>query len=279
MGDYHQALERLNKGKILAEQCNDISSLSFIHETLGETHFALGDWDQAIDSFQQSLNLAEQAGQRKATSRVFSVLGDIYRIRGHWTAADECYQLALSALTATGNPQSQFHINLSLGLMNMERSRYAKAQEHLDKCWEITSKGFGFTSRMASVRSYQGELALRVGELPTAQAYADEAVNLAKEAGVRQELAHATMVKGMIAIQQQEWDAALQHCQQAQEAFLALHDKYNSGRIHAVCAQLYLSRGRDPDDRSTAREHLAQAKEIFEYLEAKTELEKLPVLE
>jgi tetratricopeptide (TPR) repeat protein len=278
MGDYRQALERLNKGKTLAEQCNDISSLSFIHETLGETYFALGDWDKAIDSFQQSLNLAEQAGQRKATSRVFSVLGDIYRIRGRWTAADECYQLALSALTATGNPQSQFHIHLSLGLINMERSRYAKAQEHLDRCWNITSKGFGFTSRMASVRSYLGELALRVGELQTAQAHADEAVRLAQEAGVRQELAHATMVKGMIAIEQQDWDAALQYCQQAQETFEALNDKYNTGRIHAVYGQLYLSRNQDPQDRTLALGHFSQAKEIFVQLEAKTELEKLPAL-
>jgi tetratricopeptide (TPR) repeat protein len=275
MGDYRKALERLNKGKILAEQCNDISSLSFIHETLGETYFALGDWDKAIDSFQQSLNLAEQAGQRKATSRVFSVLGDIYRIRGQWTAADECYQRALSALTATGNPQSQFHINLSLGLMNMERSRYAKAREHLDKCWNVTSKGFGFTSRMASVRSYLGELALRVGALTEAQEHADEAVRLAQEANVRQELAHATMIKAMIDIQRQDWDAAQRHCHQAREAFEELGDKYNTGRIHAVCAQFYLARNQDPRDQSIAQEHLAKAREVFGQLEARTELEKL----
>jgi len=276
MGDYHKALERLNKGKILAEQCGDISSLSFIHETLGETYFALGDWDQAIDSFQQSLNLAEQAGQRKATSRVFSVLGDIYRIRGQWTAADECYQRALSALTATGNPQSQFHIHLSLGLMNMERTRFAKAREHLDTCWGITSKGFGFTSRMASVRSYLGELALHVGALQEAQEHADEALRLAQEADVRQELAHATMVKAMIEIQRRNWDAAEQYCRQAQEAFEELSDRYNTGRIHSVCAQLYLTRNQDPQDQAAAQEHLLEAQTIFAYLEAKTELEKLP---
>jgi tetratricopeptide (TPR) repeat protein len=276
MGNYYLALERLEKGKDLAEQCGDISSLSFIYETLGETYFLLGDWDKAIDSFQQSLNLSEQAGLRKATSRVFSVLGDIYRIRGLWTAADECYQRALSAITATGNPQSLFHINLSLGLINMERKRYAKAQEYLDKCWVITSHGFGFTSRMASVRSYMGELAVRLGALDEAEKFADEAIRLAQEADVRQELAHATMVKGMVAIQRRQWDGALEHCGYAQQVYEELGDKYNTGRIHAVCGQLYLERHQGPADLDRAQRCFVTAREIFEQLEAKTELDRLP---
>jgi tetratricopeptide (TPR) repeat protein len=278
MGKYRQALARLSQGKTLAEQCGDISSLSFIHETLGETYFALGEWDKAIDSFQSSLNLAEQAGQRKTTSRVFSVLGDIYRLRGQRTVADECYQRALSALPTRGTPQSHFHINLSLGLMNMARKRYTKAEEHLEECWRLASTGFGFTSRMASVRSYMGELAVHRGALDKADQYADEAIQLAQEADIRQELAHATMVKGMIAIERHNWDAALQHCRQALDAFEALGDRYNTGRIHAVCARLYRSRDQDTGDRSTALEHLSQAREIFGHLGAQTELEVLPAL-
>ena len=276
MGNYRLALERLEKGIELAQQCGDISSLSFIHETLGETYFLLGEWDKAIDSFQQSLNLSEQAGLRKVTSRVFSVLGDIYRIRGQWTAADECYQRALSAITATGNPQSLFHVNLSLGLINMERKRYAKAQEYLDKCWSITSHGFGFTSRMALVKSTMGELSLQIGALAEAEAHADEAIALAQEADVQQELAHATMVKGIIDIQRHHWNEALEHCQRAREVFEDLGDKYNTGRIHAAFGQLYLERNQDAEDRQKAQHHLARAREIFGQLEAKTELDKLP---
>jgi tetratricopeptide (TPR) repeat protein len=243
---------------------------------LGETRFVLGEWDKAIDSFQQSLNLSEQAGLRKVTSRVFSVLGDIYRIRGQWTAADECYQRALSAITAAGSPQSLFHVNLSLGLINMERKRYAKAQEYLDKCWSITSHGFGFTSRMASVKSTMGELALRIGALTEAETHADEAIALAKEADVQQELAHATMVKGIVDIQRRNWDEALEHCQQARQVFEELGDKYNTGRIHAVLGTLYLERNQDAQDRQNAHQHLSTAREIFGQLEAKTELDKLP---
>ena len=203
-------------------------------------------------------------------------MGDIYRIRGQWTAADECYQRAMSALTATGNPQSLFHVNLSLGLINMERKRYAKAQEYLDKCWSITSHGFGFTSRMASVKSTMGELALRLGALAEAETHADEAISLAREADVQQELAHATMVKGIVDIQRRNWDEALEHCQQACQIFQDLGDKYNTGRIHAVYVQLYLERNQDDEDRENAEQHLSTAREIFGQLEAKTELDKLP---
>ena len=119
---------------------------------------------------------------------------------------------------------------------------------------------------------------IRQEELQEAQEHAAEAVRLAGEANVRQELAHATMVMGMIDIERQDWEAAQQHCRQARETFEELNDKYNTGRIHAVCARLYLARDRGPQDHTAAQQHLARAREIFGQLEAKTELEKLPAL-
>jgi hypothetical protein len=70
----------------------------------------------------------------------------------------------------------------------------------------------------------------------------------------------------------------LEHCQQACQIFEELGDKYNSGRIHAVYAQLYLDRNQDAEDRQNAQQHLSTAREIFGRLEAKTELDKLPNL-
>jgi hypothetical protein len=86
------------------------------------------------------------------------------------------------------------------------------------------------------------------------------------------------MVMGMIDIERRDWEAALEHCQQAREMFEELNDKYNTGRIHAVNARLYLARDQDPQDRAAAQEHLSKAREIFGQLEAKTELEKLSAL-
>ena len=275
LGDYRLALERLEKGKNLAEQCDDISSLSWIYETMGETLYELGEWNKAIDSFQRSLNLAEQAGLRKATSRVFSVLGDIYRRQGRWAEADECNQRALAAITVTGNPQSLVWVNLSLGLINMERERYAKAREYLEKCWTITSKGVGFTSRMATVKAYMGELAVHTGDLDQAQAHAEEAIRLAKEAEARKELAHATMVKGIIATKKTDWSGAQDLFSFSQGVFQKLGDKYNLGRVHAEQGAMYLKRRKGPQDRAQAQEHLSRAHTIFTELGAQNDLDKL----
>lgn len=276
VGNHALALQRLEQGRLLAEQCGDISTLSWIYETLGETYYALGRWDRAVESFQQSLNLAEQAGLRKATSRVFSVLGDIYRIQGRWTEADECYQRALSAITPTGSSQSLFTVNLSLGLINMERKRYAKAQEFFDKCWSIASQGPGFASRMASVQAYMAELAVRTGALGEAQAHVDKAVELAQEADVRKELAHATMVKGIIATEREDWDGAAEHYMCAQKILEELSDKYNLGRVHAAFGSMYLRRGKSSENQLRAQEHLAQARAILTELGAKNDLDQLP---
>ena len=276
MGDYAQALERLNKGRALAERCGDVSSLSVIYETLGETYFVLGEWTQAIESFQQSLNLAEQAGLRKATSRVFSVLGDIYRIQGRWTEADECYQRALSAITATGIPQSLFVVNLSLGIINMERGRYTKAEEFFDRCWEITSHGVGFTSRMAIAKAYMGELAVRTDDLEAAERHADQAIQLAKQADVRRELAHAMMVKGMAAAKRKQWASAETFYENAQQMFGQLDARYDLGCAHAAIGKMYLNRSTTPEDHRLALEHIEQARRILTELNAKSDLDQLP---
>jgi len=276
LGDYALALERLEKGRQLAEQCSDISSLSFIYETLGETYFILGDWDRAIESFQQSLNLAEQAGLRKATSRVFSVLGDIYRIQGRWAQADECYQRALSAITTTGTPQSLFVVNLSLALINMERERYAKAREHFEKCWSITSYGVGFASRMALAKAYMAELAIRTGDIAEAEKHAGEAISLAEQADFRKELAHGWMVKGMVATEQGHWGEAEKLLKDAERTFRELGARYHLGRTLSATGAMYLRRDGGPQDRERARRYIADARQILEELHAQTELDRLP---
>jgi tetratricopeptide (TPR) repeat protein len=279
MGNYPLALERLEKGRALAEQCGDTSSLSFIHETLGETYYALGAWDKAIENFQQSLNYAEQAGERRVTSRVFSFLGDIYRNQGRWTEADESYQRALAAITGTGTPQSLVIINLSLGLINMERKRYAKAKEFFDKCWAITSRGAGYTSRMAMVKTAMAELAIHAETINEAEEHIKEAIRLAKEADAYQELAIATMVKGIIATQKQDWNKATELLHYAKQAFDELGDKHNQGRVHAEFGVMYYHRNQGPQDREQAKKHISQARTIFVQLGAKNDLEKLPVID
>jgi tetratricopeptide (TPR) repeat protein len=166
-------------------------------------------------------------------------------------------------------------VDLSLALINMERKRFAKAREYLDKCWAIVSQGFGFTSRMASVRSYMGELSIRVGALDEAETCANEAIQLAQQAEVPQELAHATMVKAVVEIQRRNWDRALEHCHDAQRVFEDLQHKYNCGRIYAVLGQLYLERDQDSQDRTRSQENLARALAIFRELGARPQLDNL----
>jgi tetratricopeptide (TPR) repeat protein len=276
VGNYPLALDRLNKGKQLAQQSEDIQSLSWIDATLGETYYAAGAWDQAIEQFQQSLNLAEQAGERKTTSRVLSFLGDIYRRQGRWAEADECYQRALSAITATGTPQTLFVVSLSLGMINMERKRYAKAKEHLEKCWEITSRGMGYASRMVVVKGAMAELAMLTNSMDEAKAHADEALRLAKDANTRQELAYATMVQGMLATKRKSWAEAVELLEHAKHIFEQVGEKHSIGRVNAEMGALYLQRNLG-QDRELATKHVAAAREIFSDLGARSDLEKLPV--
>ncbi|MBN1582003.1 MAG: tetratricopeptide repeat protein [Anaerolineae bacterium] len=276
VGNYRQALERLEKGRHLSELCGDISNLSVLHETLGEADYALGEWDRAIEHLQQSLNLGEQAGLRKAKSRVFCLLGDIYRNQGRWTEADECYQRALSGITTAGVSQTVAVVNVSLGEMNMDRKRYDQAQEFFDKAWTITSEGVGFAKRMAKVKALMGELAVHTGKLDEAEAHTNEAVRLAKEADGRLELATATMINGTIAAKKDKWEQALEYFGNAKDMFEEMEVKHQLGRVHLGLGTLYQNRNGGEQDRDDAKMHFDQAWTIFSELGARPDLEKLP---
>jgi len=207
---------------------------------------------------------------------VFSVLGDIYRNQGRWAEADECYQRSLASITATGNPQSLFVVNLGLGLINMERKRYSKAEEFFQKCWAIASKGVGFTTRMATVQAYMGELYVRIGNLQKAEEHVRRALELAREAEARQELAYATMVQGMIAARRREWDAAIEHYSQALKIFEELEDKYHQGKACFEIGMMYREKGESKADRQQSRHYLERARRIFTELGAKADLNRFP---
>jgi hypothetical protein len=128
---------------------------------------------------------------------------------------------------------------------------------------------------MATVKAYMGELAVHTGDLDIAQAHAEEAIRLAKEAEARKELANATMVKGIIATKKSDWSGARDLFSYSQGVFQELGDKYNLGRVHAEQGAMYLERRKGPKDRHQAQEHLSKAHAIFTELGAQNDLDKL----
>jgi tetratricopeptide (TPR) repeat protein len=160
----------------------------------------------------------------------------------------------------------------------MERGRHTKAREFFDKCWEITSHGVGFTSRMAIAKAYMGELAVRTDELEAADQHADQAIELAKRADVRRELAHAMMVKGMAAAKRMQWASAESYYGDALRMYDELNARYDLGCAHAAIGGMYLSRNTMPKDHALAREHIEQARRILTELNARSDLDQLPDL-
>jgi len=266
----------------ICQQIGDLPTQAKLYQNLGwqskmmGDYDKLGDWGEAIENLQKSLNLTEQAGLRKATSRVFSALGDIYRHQGKLSAADECYQRSLASITAAGSSQSLFVVNLGLGLINMERKRYDQAKQFLEKCWAITSEGVGFTSRMATVKTYMGELLVRTDELEEATEACAVALDLAQKANARPELAQAMMVQGMVATRQQDWATALERYSHARQIFEEIRDKYNLGRVYFELGMMYRDRGDGEEDKNQSKAFLKKAREIFSALGAEANLAKFP---
>jgi tetratricopeptide (TPR) repeat protein len=131
---------------------------------------------------------------------------------------------------------------------------------------------------MSTVKAAMGELALLTDSVDHAEKLAQEALDLAKEAGVRQELAYATMLRGMVATRQGAWAEALESLEHAKNVFEELGDRYNTGRANAELGVLHFCRDQG-QDHEQAQDYIATARKLFAELGARSDLEKLATIQ
>jgi tetratricopeptide (TPR) repeat protein len=158
----------------------------------------------------------------------------------------------------------------------MERKAYARAEELFKKAWAIAGKGFGFTARMAAIRAHMGELYVRMRKLDQAEEETAKALELATQVNAKSELAHATMVQGMIATGHQQWEEAETFFQKALNDFEELGDRYNQGRAAFEIGMMFRQRNDSAEMPGKAKRYLQRAWKTFSELGARPNLEKFP---
>ncbi len=134
-GDREEAIALLRKAVTALEAAGDRPELALSAYALGVASIQAGRLDEARDHLLWGMRLYAELGFRTPQGLAISSLGDVARMQGRLTAAERLYRTAERYLGAAGYGHT-IYIDLNRGLLEMQRGRFDRALEQLDRSYE-----------------------------------------------------------------------------------------------------------------------------------------------
>ncbi|MEQ8280784.1 MAG: sigma 54-interacting transcriptional regulator [Deltaproteobacteria bacterium] len=164
---------------------------------LGKIALADGDSDGALDYFEQTLAVAAKSGLASLHARALVNIGTVLIKRGEPRRAEprllEGIEIAREASDLT-------HLAfgyMAVGALAHQRGELASAIDCYRECRSLFRR-LGNRTQLARMLHNLGSLYLLCGDANRAKAHNDEALRLAKQAGIERVVAIATVVDGRI---------------------------------------------------------------------------------
>jgi predicted ATPase/class 3 adenylate cyclase/Tfp pilus assembly protein PilF len=237
---------------------------------LGILEVSSGNWSIAYEAFQKSLNLRQEMGDVEGVAITQNNLGSLARDQGYLDQAEEYYR---SSLAVSRPFQMSWHTaNSSMGLAQtlLYQGRLEDAIEPLHEGIRIAGE-INARDLLIEMQRTEAEVFLAEMSYQKAEQVARDAARLASEIGSSPLEASAWRVAAESLLLQEKPQEALNLLDNAWQALVQGGDKLETGRTHAQAMKIasYLGRQQLVD------EHYLAARQIFELLKARRDLELL----
>lgn len=307
-GDYDNASRRCEEGLRIAKQLNEVMSLARAYTLLGHIMRLLGKSAIAVEHFQHALDLYQQAGDIYRQATTYNQIANAYFNTGQWQEAEHHYCQARDTFNQVGDVYQRACADNNLGGIMLNQGRLGEAlifyQAGLSALEQISGSawalgalnmnlGATFTRRgeldtayrhlqasqsyfeQAQIRDFLPEMhrhfaetALVEGNLPKAEAHAQQALSLARELAMRGEEGCSLRLLGEIALAQRKLDQAGAYLHESLSILKEVGEEYESARSHLALARLCIAEGKTEEGLSMA----AQCIPTFDRLGAALDL-------
>jgi predicted ATPase/class 3 adenylate cyclase len=307
-GNYDNALEQCQNALRIAQQLGEVAALARAYNVLGHITYLRSSSVMAIEHFQKSLELNEQAGDIHGQAISHNFIATAYFNTGQWRAADKHYCQAREIFDQTGDvyhcafaDNNLGGIALNQGRLNEALTLYREALRALERIGGSPyvlgvlhmNLGRTFVRRDDFVAAYQhlgisqeyfeqvqardflpemyrwfAEAALLSGELLEAKARGQQALSLAQDLSMREEVGCSLRIMGEIAATQGQLDKAEQHLTESISILKEVGDEYECARSQFSLARLHMSQGKLAEGLTT----LNHCQEVFQRLDARLDL-------
>jgi DNA-binding CsgD family transcriptional regulator len=217
-----------------------------------------GDWDHAIAEALEVTRSAQRRGEDDAQANAFYEQGEIHRLRGDLDAAEAAYTQA----SAHGRePQP------GLGLLRVAQGRLEDGLAGVRRAVTSTRAPLARARYLPALV----EILLAAGRIDEAREAAEELARAARDLGVDLLGAMAAHAMGAVLLAEGNAEAALEPLRRALGAWRDVGAPYITARIRILIGQAFGALG----DRDGAQLELQAARDVFDRLGARLDLERL----
>jgi predicted ATPase len=204
----------------IADETDNLYSVTNAHIGLGTLHLRQGGVDRAIQLLERAVSLSRDGNSLVQLSQSMSALGACLTLAGRVEEALSLLELALETAAATGSMASHSLCMARLAEGKLLAGHTREASELATRTLDAT-RTYKERGQEAWVRHVLGEIAARddVPGLATAKRYYGEAMALALSLGMRPLRARCHAELGMLYRQMGEHDQAAEHLTRAATMF------------------------------------------------------------
>jgi eukaryotic-like serine/threonine-protein kinase len=192
-GEYEEARTYLERALEIREKSKIAAAISLTLSNLGGVSTILGDYDRAQKQYVRAVELSRGVDDGRGEAIASLGLGVLYAFQGRYGAALEADDQALKKWRELKERSSEVVQTLSeYGLALSMVGRFDDAKKHLDEAMQV-AKGLKSQSLTAQTLNYQGDSAYYRGDVKTARAFFEQAVQTAKRASSRSDELRASV--------------------------------------------------------------------------------------
>jgi predicted ATPase/class 3 adenylate cyclase len=269
-GDLSSAIKHTRQAMAHWQEIGYTWGVAATMSNLGILEVSSGNWSTSYEAFLNSLNLRQEMGDVEGVAITQNNLGSLARDQGLLAQAEEYYRASL----AVSRPfqMSWQSANSSMGLAQtlLYQGKHDEANLLLKEGQKNASE-INARDLLAEMKRIEAEICLAKKKYAEAEELAREAAKLANEIGSAPLEASAWRVAAGTLLQLDEPQEALHVLDNAWQALVQGGDELEAGRTHAQTMVIAGHLGYD----EVVETHFQAAREIFERLGAKRDLELL----
>ena len=267
--DSTAAVEQFQQSLTQYEQLQNVYGQATSHNLIANGQFAQGLWSQADTHYRHALDNFTQIGSVYSQVLVSNNLGGIALKQGRLDAALGYYQRAVRLLEQTGGSVWVFGaLHLNMGNTYIHQRELAQADTALQLAQDYFDQA-QLRDLLPELYGLFAELYWHQEDLPQAESYAQQSIQLAQELEMPREEGHNLRIMGEILHTQQQADEALTYFERSYELLTGAGDTYESAKTQLALAQFHLGYGRLTE----AQHALDLCEPTFTQLEAQLDLE------
>jgi tetratricopeptide (TPR) repeat protein len=239
LGENDEAEEYLESGVELAEEHENIESLSLLYNYLGIYYRKLLNIKKSIKFFEKSLILQKKMNDRLMQANIYNNMSTCYTIKGN---NEEALNLIFRAedIYKTMNEEKKLANSYgNIGNIFANMDDYKNSIKYYDLAKSIFNLEEMYAS-YSQILILQAELYLNLDELSKAKVNLDESNNILSSFNIPTHQAYRYYLVAKILFKEQDFDEALDYIEDAIEIFEELNNKLKIGDLLILNAEIMI---------------------------------------